>query len=278
MRLWTQAAAAVVLGMSVLAGAAAPVCATPTSVKKEIRDDLRQALAAMAKESPEKHLFLDKLKKAGASYFPELLAPADQVSRYQDNDKRRQMVGVYLVDMSYAAVFEKKKDSLRYAQDLDGLLTELGYNDKKVVAQYQKALKDFNGPQSKKIFKDLDRLIVKSWSDILGRPGGLELAVDASYGWCIEMLYLTGEIAAQKNYDPKFLGFLSEQEDMTRTFTGILEVFKNEPTFAELVERDERLTVLQEISAKLKNPGQITQQTVDEVRVVVTKARVELMK
>ncbi|MCX5794601.1 MAG: hypothetical protein NTY77_03790 [Elusimicrobia bacterium] len=278
MKLWTQAAAVSILGMSVLTGIATPAAAVQTEVRKEIRNDLRKALAAMAKESPEKHLFLDQLKKAGASYFGELTAPADQVSRYQDSDKRRQMVGVYLVDMSYAMVFDKNKDSLRYAQDMDGLLTELGFNDKKVVKQYQKAVKDFNGPESKKIFKDLDRLIVKSWSDILGRPGGLQLAVDASYGWWIEMLYLTGEIAAQKNYDPKFLGFLSQQSDTTRTFIGILDVFKNEPTLAQLVGRDERLLVLQEVAGKLKNPAQVTQQTVDEIRAIVTKARTEMMK
>jgi len=274
MRLWTQAAA--VLGMSVLAGLATPAGAT--NVRKEIRDDLRAALAAMEKQSPDKHLFLDQLKKAGASYFPELTAPSEQSSRYQDADKRRQMVGVYLVDMSYSIVFDKKKATLKYAQALDSLLTELGFNDKKVVAQYQKAVKDFNGPQSKKIFKDLDRLIMKSWSDILSRPGGIELAVDASYGWCIEMLYLTGEIAAQKGYDPKFLGFLSEQKEMTQTFIGVLDVFKNEPSLAKAVERDERLPVLQAISGKLQDPARITQKTVDDVRTVVTKARGEITR
>lgn len=273
-----QIVLALVVAASLLIGTTASLFAEEVKVPKPLKEDVRKALARIEKDGPEEHEFIEKLKKAGASYYPELTAIPEKAQQYQDKEKQRMMVGVYLMDMSWAMVFGKNKDSLKYAEAIDSLLTRLGFSNKKVVRQYGKFVKDFSGPNAKKAFKKLDKAIDNSLLEILGKPDGLDLAVDATYGWIIEGLYLSTEIVAQKNYDPKFLTLLNEQKKSVKLVKDLLDTFKKNPTFAKMVERDQRLPLLEGVLNKLKAPEKVTPAVIDAIRAVVTKERADIIK
>ena len=245
-------------------------------VPKSVKEDLKKSLAKVDRD--QEHALIEQLKKAGASYFPELTAPAQKAPSLHDPEIQREMVGVYLADMCYAFVFDKNKDSLKYAEAIDSLLTRLGHNNPKVVAQYKKTLKDFEGPAAKRAFRELEKTVEQSLTEIINTRGGLDLAVDATYGWLIENLYLIGEIAAQKNYDPKFMAFLTQQKKPVLEFIGVLDTFKKVPEFAKIVERDERVAFLQGIAGKLKATGKIGKADVEAIRGSIVKARAAIVR
>jgi len=247
-------------------------------VPEGIQEDLRTALAKLEKECPEEHVFIEKMKNAGASYFQELAAPTERAQFYTDPEIQRMMVGVYLVDMSYAMVFGKNKESLKAGEAIDALLTKLGYNDTKIVAQFKKAVKGLDSPNVKQVFKDLDKAIDTALPKMINTQEGLHLSVDAAYGWLIEVMYLTTETVAQKNYDPKFLALLNEQKKSVKVIIDILNVFKEDKELAAVVERNKRLPLLQDISKKMKIPKKMGKEDVEAIRIMVAKARAEIVK
>lgn len=247
-------------------------------VPEGLKKNLKTALAKLEKECPEEHVFIEKMKKAGASYFQELAAPTEKAQSYTDPEIQRMMVGVYLVDMSYAMVFGKNKESLKAGEAIDALLTKLGYNDPKIVAQYKKAVKGMDSPDVKKAFKALDKAIDTALPKMIDTQEGLDLPVDAAYGWLIEVMYLATETVAQKNYDPKFLTLLNEQKKSVKVVIDILNVFKENKELAPIVERNERLPLLQDISKRLKNPKKMGKEDVEAIRTLVAKARAEIVK
>ncbi|MDO9559060.1 MAG: hypothetical protein Q7I89_05165 [Syntrophales bacterium] len=256
------------------------VCAFAASkpVPEGIKKDLKAVLAKLEKECPEGHVFIEKMKKAGASYFQELTAPTAKAQSYTDAEIQRMMVGVYHFDMSYAMVFGKNKESLKAGEAIDVLLTKLGYNDPKIVAQYKKAMKGIDGPNVKQVLKDLDKAIDAALPKMINTQEGLDVPVDAAYGWIIEALYLVTETVAQKNYDPKFLVLLNEQKKSIKMVIDTLNVFKNNKELAAIVERNERLPLLQDISKRLKDPKKMGKEDVEAIRTMVAKARAEIVK
>lgn len=247
-------------------------------VPEGIQKKAQAALAKLEKECPEEHVFLDRLRKAGASYFPELTAPTEKAPSYTDPEIQRMMVGVYLVDMSYAMVFGKYRECLKAGEAIDGLLTKLGYNDPYISAHYRKAVQGLDGPHVRKLFKELDKAIETTLPRMIKTHDGLDLPVDAAYGWLIEGIYLAAETVAQKNYDPKFLVLLNEQRKSIRVVIEILDVFKHDPELAALVERNERLPLLEQMAKRMKDPKKMGKDDVEAIRTAVAKARKEIVR
>jgi hypothetical protein len=246
-------------------------------VPDSLKEDMQRALSRLEKECPD-HKFIEKMKHAGASYFPEIAARPEKAQVYRDAEIQRQMVGVYLFDMSYASVFGKNKDSVKYADAINTLLTKRGFNNKKVVQQYKKAVSNFNGPDAKKIFIELGKVIESSLDEVIDTPGGLHLAVDAAYGGLIEGLYLTTEIVAQKNYKPQFLRLLNEQKNSCKLVMEIMDILKSHPDFAQFAECNERIETIKTIFNKMKTPNQMNKANVEEIRVLVAKIRADIVK
>jgi hypothetical protein len=265
-------------GLLVLLVTELPGLAAGKPVPAGIKKDLLRALGKLEKACPEEHVFIEKMKKAGASYFQELAAPTARAQSYTDPEKQRLMVGVYLVDMSYAMVFRKNKESLKAGEAVDVLLTKLGYNDPTIVRQYKKAVKDMETPNIRRALTDLEKEIEKALPKMIDKEDGLELAVEAAYGWLVEVLYLTTETVAQKNYDPKFLALLNEQKKSVKVIMDILDVFKKNKDLAEIVERGQRLPLLQDIARRMKSPKEMGKDDVEAIRNMVAKARAEIVR
>lgn len=246
-------------------------------VPKALKEELRKALADLEKGGQE-HEVIERMKKAGASYFPELTAPVQKGKTLRNIEVQRQIVGVYTMDMAYASVFGKNKESLQFAEAIDSGLTGIGFTNRKITNRYKKAMKDFQGADSKKAFAELDKAIDATLEEALQTPAGMELAVEATYGWWVEGLYLTTEIAAQKNYHPKFIAFVNDQKKTTQTMMRIFDLFKKYPEFAAMMDVEERMPIVRGILNKLKKADKIGKADIDAIRGTVSEARTGILK
>ncbi len=241
-------------------------------IDPSILKDVKSALQRLEKDGPEENELFEEMKTAGASYIPELSADPKKIDSLVGPEQQRTMVGVYLMDMSYAFAFGKNKESLQYADATNRLTDKLGFANDKIIKEYQKAVQDPDSAEAKAVFKNLEKTIENSFEEVISTPAGFDLAVDAVYGWLIEGLYISSEIAAQTNYDPKFIKFVNDQKPTINVMTGLFNSIKNSPHLEEISEKEERLAVLSKIAGALSAPA-IGKKEIDEVRAIVTEVR-----
>lgn len=239
---------------------------------------IKAILDKTEKECPDETVLLEDMKKAGASYIPELTVDPKKADSIVDPEQQNLMVGVYLMDMTYAFVFDKKKESFKCAEAINKLLDKCGFNNKKVYKQYLLTMKKMDSPDGKKNLTDLvNKLIDNAFNDLIKTHGGFDHTIDAFYAWLIEGLYISSEIAAQSNYDPKLIGFVNEKKPVIDTINNIFEAIKDSPDLEKITEKDERIVVLSKIK-NILSAKKIGRKEIDEVRAIVTKERAEIIK
>ena len=96
----------------------------------EVSDDLRlrvqKDIQLVEQEGPRMGDLMAGIREAGASYLPELPAPIDP-DRYQALERQRMIIGVYLMDLTYAATFYQQQPAARYGQAIARLLEKVGF-------------------------------------------------------------------------------------------------------------------------------------------------------
>lgn len=225
------------------------------------------------KSTPRVQETLEALKQAKASYIQELTASPGNVSKFRTTKAQRQMVGVYLFDLSYASVFDRKKQSKEAVEAVQQLLKTLGFNDRNVNRQYQKLVKESGTATLKTLITSYQKVLNDSFRDIATTTEGAALITEAAYGWLIEGLYVTSEIVAQQDYAPLMLYRINEHAECIKPVVDMLETVRSNPNLSKTIASSERLSVLTAISSTLKSTERISRTEVDAVRVIITKAR-----
>lgn len=216
---------------------------------------------------------LEGLKQARASYIRELTASPGDLPRYRNADTRRRMVGVYLFDMTYAAVFDRKKQARESADAVQELLTSLGLSDERVIRQYRKLVREYEEQSARSLADNYEKIIDDFFREMAATEQGASLVSEAAYAWAIEGLFVTTEIVAQQNYPSLMLYRINEQAEAIKPVTALLETMHNDRRMARLVAGADKLAVLRSITGALKGAKHVTPQEVDALRRIVTPAR-----
>jgi Asp-tRNA(Asn)/Glu-tRNA(Gln) amidotransferase C subunit len=66
------------------------------------------------------------IKRAGASFDPEILNPLDNISKYNTNFKMALNLGIYSADLSYASLFDQSQITIEYMGNSRKLADNLG--------------------------------------------------------------------------------------------------------------------------------------------------------
>ncbi len=230
-----------------------------------------------AKGSVNGDQYIADLKKAGASFVPELLAPASDVSKYTDKESMRAMVGIYLFDLTYAMEFGKKKETIALANAVNTLLSNLGQNDSQLKAEFTKAIEQFKKDGTTKQISDITEKLATRWVSMLNTEDEVELMLEATFAWMVEGIYIVSEITAQQDYDPKFMQLLNEQRVTASQLAEIIDAFKGQPKFAKLFESDWRIEVVKNIMLNFKDKD-MTMVDVNAIRIFITEVRNKIMK
>ena len=246
-----------------------------------LRQELQQRIVAVVgeTESPLMGNMLASMRASGASYIPEITAPID-VDKYQDMERLRFMNGVYWMDMTYAAVFDQLDPAARYGQAICRLLELLGYPLPGMEQRYRVALEQLNEPGGQErllaLFQEQDQ--DEQWKKVIREEAGMQLVVNAVYGFLIEGLYLTEELCVLSNYNPEFLRSINTMRESLQAFRKVLDLFANEPELAALVSMNERIQFITRMLNIITDKNDIGPDEINELRPLIKKARNDMVK
>ncbi len=251
--------------------------ALKTSINKIISELNACLLHPRAKGSANGDQYIADLKKAGASFVPELLAPASDASKYIDKESMRSMVGIYLFDLTYAMEFGKKYETIGLANAVNTLLSNLGQNDSQLKAEFTKAMAQFKKDGTTKAVNDIVEKLATRWASMINTEDDLELMIEATFAWMVEATYIVSEITAQQDYDPKFMQLLNEQSVTVSQLVQVIDSFKGQPKFEKLFESDWRIDVMKNLIVSFKDKD-ITKNDVNLIRTIITGTRDRIIK
>lgn len=249
----------------------------------EITDDLRLRLQQRIEEiettPPKMSDMMTALREAGASYLPEIVAPAD-ADKYQSAERRRLITGVYIMDLTYATTFNQRKPAAAYGQAIYQLLDQLGFPNPGMERQYREALADIDQPGGEEQLQELLRKQDEdiNWQEKMKTPEGAAFVVDSVYGFLIEALYLTGEISAASNYNADYLQYIANMRESFLAYKDILKQFEQDAATADLMAFNERVQFITSILDVLGDAPQIGPEEIEELRPVLHQAREDILK
>ena len=228
-------------------------------ISAELQQKVQQELEIAWQAGPKLGETMFLMREAGGSYLPEIVAPVD-VDRYQALDKRRKMVGVYWMDLTYASAFHEAEPAAQCGQAICRLLDNLGYPQPELERRYREALEQIDQPGGEDrlwaLFKEQNADV--KWREMLQNSDGLELVVDGVYGYLLEGLHLATAIAIQSEYEPNYMRFVGDTRNAFRAYNNVLALFANEPELTALVDQNERVqfnTVLLNIIGDMPEIG-----------------------
>ena len=249
----------------------------------EVSDDLRlrvqKDIQLIEQEGPRMGDLMAGIREAGASYLPELPAPIDP-DRYQALERQRMIIGVYLMDLTYAATFYQQQPAARYGQAIARLLEKVGFPQPDMERQYREALEQIDLPGGEARLQALLDAEQEdtSWQEMLRNGDGAALVIGGLYGMLIEALYLTCETCVLSDYDPVYIRYVADMRDSFRIFQKVLFDFDDTPELAQLIERDERVTFVTTLVALLNDIPTLGAEQIRQLRPVIAKARADIVQ
>ena len=248
-------------------------------VSDELRQQVLEDISLVEQEGPEMGDLMAGLRESGASYLPELVAPLD-ADRYQTQERQRMMIGVYLMDLTYASTFYQQQPAAQYGQAVARLLEQVGFPQPDMERKYREALEQIDQPGGEARLQALLDAQSKDmeWQNMLKSGEGAALVVGGMYGMLIEALYLTCESCVLSDYNPVFIGYVADMRDNFRVFRSVLQDFDDAPGFDELIERDERVALVTTLIGLLNDIPQLGAEQIKALRPIIAKARMDIVR
>jgi hypothetical protein len=219
------------------------------------------------------------LREIGASYLPELVAPAD-INHYQTMGRRRLISGVYLMDLTYAATFDRRDAAAKFGDALYQLLDQLGHPQPELERRYREVLAGIDDPGGDARLQQLvqDMNSDAWWQDKLRTGHGVPLVADSLYGFLIEGLYITTELCFLSDYNPSALIYVGYLRESFKGYMRLLNRLGESPEFATAFEMNDRLNFLASILVILGDLPEVGPAQIDALRPAIAKARREIVR
>ena len=217
------------------------------------------------------------LKAAGASYQKSLTAKADDLSRYTKGEQQRMMAGVYTFDAEYAALFLQKKDMAKFLDARNTLNEKIGVT----IPLPSKMKKRVQNTDSIPDFDEWTDALVEAASTFLNNQMAskkdMDAMVDMIYGMIIEGAYIVTESIALADYPPEMLALMDQQHGQLIFMMKLLNIFRADEEFSEMVDLDERIALLNTLSNFLM-VSEFTQHEVDSLRSFIGPEREDILE
>ncbi len=169
-------------------------------------------------------------EQVGANYYPEILNPTDQLSRYNTPLKVAMNLGVFGVDLSYVKIFDRQLDEVNYFEAIQKLSDELGipenlYSD--VLNNLEKYVsnKDSLAWAATKIYSSTD--------DWLRKKGERSSAAMIMTGGWIEGMYIATQIYERDHENIKLLEKIAEQKYSLNSLIALMNNYHGKEEMTE---------------------------------------------
>ncbi len=213
-----------------------------------------------------------RLKAAGVSYQEILTAGTDNLSKYTKGEQQRIMAGVYTYDAGYAALFFQKKEMARFLDARQVLNEKIGFTaplppKMKKLLQNSDSIRDFEAWTGA-----MDEAVTKFMTDGMTSKNDMTALVDILYGMVIEGVYMVTEFVFLTDYPSEMLALMDRQHEQIIFMMKLLNIFRGDEEFGEMVALSERISFLSTASSYLM-VTEFTQQDVDGLRALIGPER-----
>lgn len=208
---------------------------------------------------PSSFELMDMLNEIEAAFIIGVSNPSSAVENYKSKDKKALNLGVYLSDMSYTSIYNRKQEAQDYLVSCDGLVRDLNVDDAFADDFVANVFENFDNRDT------LVTLVTDATQNVyeaFHRKGNKELAYLMASGAWVEAMYLTLIISENTPLNQKIINtiifqrkslmdiitLLDEVKDdeqirpIRTALLGIKKVFDQEPIDALTVSQVDELT------------------------------------
>ena len=195
-------------------------------LSQDIVDDLIHAIP-----SPVEMTSL--IRYSGAAYNEEMLHPTNGAERYTSNFKKALNLGVYGADLGYMNIYEKSNNSISQisvVRDLADGLKVGQFFDFSTLRRLASSTADIDSVIyiTTKGFSEMDSYLREQ------KRGNISVLI-ASGTW-LEGMYIATQVASESPNE-ELIERIGEQKEVLDKIVKIVEVYKADPDFEQLLEK-----------------------------------------
>jgi len=243
-----------------------------SSLKAKISTEMKTLLANDARDHAK---MMKELKKAGASFVPQITTPLSKAGEIKDKDVQRVLWGMYSFDTAYASMFGKKKEMADRIKTCDDLARGLNLS-----ASVMPAMKKLAQKKEEITIDDVTNTLAKEIETVLpqvsDKPKDVEFWADAAFGGVVQGMYIVTELIAANNYSPEMISLLNSQNEHIK-FLEAVELFKPHAKTGKMAQVCKRFETLEPVHKILLGKKAYTKDECEQVRVIVTKVRNQIL-
>ena len=241
------------------------------SVDEQLMDDFnRSKLIFYSLPSPLETAML--IKRAGASYDPELLNNLENVSRYNTNLKMALNLGVYSADMSYSSLFDQTQHTLQYmgvARKLAEQLGVIGAIDENTIRRLEENM------NNREVVMDIISETFMNSNAYLTENDRPTIAVMVLVGGWVEGLYIASQLTnGSLENNPRLIDRIVYQKLSLQTVLSLLENHQSNEDIKFLkVQLEELKAIFDEI--KIVTTSKVEAETIPDKQTTIIRSEAE---
>lgn len=208
------------------------------SIDDQLLDDFNKSkLIFYSLPSPLETAML--IKRAGATYDPELLNSLGNISRYNTNLKMALNLGIYSADMSYSSLFDQTQSTLNYMGNARQLAERLGVMEAIDEHTIRRLEENMN---NRDVVMDIISETFMNSNAYLTEQDRPAIAVMVLVGGWIEGLYIATQLTnGSLDSNPRLVDRIVYQKLSLQTVLSLLESHQSNPDISYLIDRMQEL-------------------------------------
>ncbi len=173
------------------------------------------------------------LQKSGVVYSQELLNPVENIKNYNTNFKRAINIGVYGTDLVYMNIYDRTIATLKYLSNVRELAADLRveqFFDYKTLNRLSESSRNIDSVLfiTNSGFDNMSRYLIEQQRG--------NLAVLISFGTWIESIYIATHLKTVPPHRETINMRIGEQKRVLDNIILLMNTFKQDPAFAELID------------------------------------------
>lgn len=197
-------------------------------------DNLREIFYSMYLPNEMSRL----LERVGANFYPEILMPDEDFSRYSEENDIATAIGIYGVDLSYAQIYEQNLLSAKYLTTLKFLTPKIGIPEDLYTDLYDNFENYFSNPDS---LDKITSLFYMKTDEFLKEAGkNAHAALIVMGGW-IEALYIANKILEYNSNNIEILDRIAEQKYSLNSLISLMNNYQDDTYIAESIAQLKKL-------------------------------------
>lgn len=241
------------------------------TIDEQLLDDFNKSkLIFYSLPSPLETAML--IKRAGATYNPDLLNDLANGSRYNTNMKMALNLGVYSADMSYSSLFDQTQSTINYMGGARQLADRLGVLEAIDEGTIRRLEENMN---NREVVMDIISETFMNSNAYLTEQDRPAIAVMVLVGGWVEGLYIATQLTeGSMETNPKLIDRIVYQKLSLQTVINLMDSHKNNADISFLIDRMNELKVIFD-EIKIVTTSEVEAETHPEKQMTILRSEAE---